>query len=322
MKRNVLVVGGAGYIGGCVTDHLLARKVPFTVYDNLTYENHYLKPVKFIYGDIRDRILLSRIFPSFSHIVWLAAIVGDPACEIKPDLTRAVNQDAVKWLASHFNGRILFTSTCSVYGLNTEPVSETSPTHPLSLYAKTKLEAENYLTGKNALIFRLGTAYGLGDAFSRIRMDLAVNYMTMNAVTKKQLTIYGGKQWRPFIHVQDIGRIIADTLFASHRGIYNLTTENRSILEVAKFIQMATKCKLIRAREKFQDDRNYRAVVVKAQNDGILIKNGYLSVSHGIQQVKKLVLSNRIKNLEHEYYSNQRYLLQAIEQYEKGFHAT
>jgi len=322
MKRNVLVVGGAGYIGGCVTDHLLARKVPFTVYDNLTYENHYLKPVEFIYGDVRDSKLLVRMLPSFSHIVWLAAIVGDPACEIKPDLTRAVNQDTLKWLASHFNGRILFTSTCSVYGLNTEPVSESSPNHPLSLYAKTKLEAEKYLAGKNALIFRLGTAYGLGDVFSRIRMDLAVNYMTMNAVIKKQLTIYGGKQWRPFIHVQDIGRIIADTLFTNHRGIYNLATENRSILDIATLIQEATECKLIHTGEKFQDDRNYRAVVMKAQSDGILIKKGYLSVRHGIQEIKKLVLSNRIKNLDHEYYSNQRYLLQAIEQYEKGFHIT
>lgn len=322
MKRNVLIVGGAGYIGGCVTNHLLMRKVPFTVYDNLTYENHYLKPVEFIYGDVRDAKLLARILPLFSHIVWLAAIVGDPACEIKPDLTRAVNQDALKWLASNYNGRVLFTSTCSVYGLNTEPVCETSPTHPLSLYAKTKLEAEKYLEGKNALIFRLGTAYGLGDAFSRIRMDLAVNYMTMNAVTKKQLTIYGGKQWRPFIHVQDIGRIIVDTLFSNHHGMYNLATENRSILEIAEFIQMATKCKLIYTGEKFQDDRNYRAVVAKAQSDGILIKKGYLSVRQGIQEIKKLVLSNRIKNLDHEYYSNQRYLLQAIEQYEKGFHIT
>ena len=82
--KKVLVVGGAGYIGGGVTDILLKRGIPFTVYDNLLYEYQYLKPVEFIYGDIRDTKKLAKILPEFSHIIWLAAIVGDAACQMKP----------------------------------------------------------------------------------------------------------------------------------------------------------------------------------------------------------------------------------------------
>src|SRR5579872_4979001 len=130
---KVLVVGGAGYIGGCVTDSLLEKKIDFTVYDNLTYENQYLKPVHFVHGDVRDRKKLEAILPEYSHVIWLAAIVGDGACAIAPDLTRDVNQKSVEWISSFYKGRIIFTSTCSVYGVNKEKVAEDAPTHPLSV---------------------------------------------------------------------------------------------------------------------------------------------------------------------------------------------
>src|SRR5579859_1012785 len=117
MIKKVLVVGGAGYIGGAVTDILLQKKIPFTVYDNLTYENHYLKPVDFLYGDVRDHKKLKKLLPEYSHVIWLAAIVGDGACAINPLLTKEVNQDSVAWVSNQFDGRIIFTSTCSVYGM-------------------------------------------------------------------------------------------------------------------------------------------------------------------------------------------------------------
>lgn len=317
--RNVLVVGGAGYIGGSVTDELLRRKIPFTVFDNLTYENQYLKPVDFIYGDIRNRTLLKKILPRYSHIIWLAAIVGDGACAIKPDLTREVNGDAVGFLSRNYRGRIMFTSTCSVYGVSREPVSETSPTHPLSVYAQTKLGAEAYLAEKNAIIFRLGTAFGLSDTYSRIRMDLAVNYMTMNAVKHGSLTIFGGTQWRPFIHVKDIGNVIVDNLSGDKTGVYNLATQNESIIEVAKHIARITKCTIVKTKQKFQDDRSYNAIVTKALRDKIFTKRTKYTIAFGVSEIKDLVLSKRVKNLDLEYYSNAKYLLTAIEQYEKGF---
>jgi nucleoside-diphosphate-sugar epimerase len=313
---KVLVIGGAGYIGGCVTDELLKKKISFTVYDNLTYENHFLKPVDFIFGDVRDRRRLAKLFPSYTHIVWLAAIVGDGACAIRPDLTKEVNQDSVAWLAKHYDKRIIFTSTCSVYGANIEKVSEDSPTNPLSVYASTKLSAENYLKNNNALILRLGTAFGVGDTHSRLRMDLAVNYMTMNAIRSKRLTVFGGRQWRPFVHVKEIANVIVNNLDTPCRGIYNLTTENSTILDVAKRIKKQTKCAIDVTPEKFEDNRNYNADITKGLRDKVFKKDTKYTIDYGIQQMKELVLSNRITNLDLEYYSNEKYLLQFIAKYE------
>lgn len=315
MIKRVLVVGGAGYVGGSVTDVLLERGIPFTVYDNLIYENHYLKPADFIYGDVRDRSRLGVLLPEYSHIIWLAALVGDGACAIRPELTREINQESMGWLAQYFHGRIIFTSTCSVYGASDQPVTEESPTGPLSVYAETKLAAEQYLQHKDALIFRLGTAFGVPDAYSRLRMDLAINYMTSNAVTKGSLTVYGGNQWRPFIHVKDIGRAIVNNLDTPHRGIFNLATENVTILKVGELIRQETGCRTEITEQKFQDNRNYNAEVTKARQAGIFPADTPYTVSYGIKEIRDLVLSQRVKNVNHDRYSNEKYLLRAIDSY-------
>lgn len=312
MIKKVLVVGGAGYIGGAVTDMLLAKKISFTAYDNLTYENHYLKPVEFIYGDVRDKDTLKKIAKDYSHIIWLAAIVGDGACAINPKLTKEINHDTIRWFANFYKGRIIFSSTCSVYGAKKDPVDESSKPYPLSEYAKTKLNAEQSLIGKNALIFRLGTAYGISDTYSRLRMDLAINYMTMNAVKNKVLTVYGGKQYRPFIHVRDIGRAMVDNLDTKHVGIYNLTTFNATILQVAKLIHRETTCKVIVTDQKFEDNRNYNAIIAKGLHDRVFSDKTELTISYGIKEIKELALSGRVKNLELELYSNEKYLLQTM----------
>ena len=315
---KVLVVGGAGYIGGAVTDMLLTLGVPFAVYDNLTYENHYFKPVEFIYGDIRDRPKLKKLLRKYSHVIWLAALVGDPACAINRELTKEINQDSVGWLAKNFNGRILFTSTCSVYGIQEEPVTEESPTNPISVYAQTKLGAENLLRKKNSMIFRLGTAFGISDNYSRLRMDLAVNYMTMNAVTKKKLTVFGGSQWRPFIHVRDIGRFIVDNLNKKIGGIYNVATVNETISRLGRKIQKETGCEIEIMQQEFKDQRNYNAVTEKALRDGVIPLSTSNDIDFGIRQIKKVVEENRVNNLESEFYSNERRMLAIMDQYKNG----
>ena len=143
---KILVVGGAGYIGGCTVDALendLNHDV--TVYDNLMYERTYLKSINFIAGDIRNPELYNSIIHNFDVVVWLAAIVGDGACTINPNHTKEINYDCVKKLAdSNYKGKIIFTSTCSVYGANNDLLDETATPNPLSLYASTKLQAEKY----------------------------------------------------------------------------------------------------------------------------------------------------------------------------------
>ena len=127
---KVLVVGGAGYIGGAVTELLSTEKIPFSVYDSLVYEPHYLKKVDFVCGDVRDTARLKALLANYTHVIWLAAIVGDAACEVSPELTVGVNQRAVGWLAENYHGRIVFTSTCSVYGQYDSEVDEDAPVQP------------------------------------------------------------------------------------------------------------------------------------------------------------------------------------------------
>ena len=204
--KNILVVGGAGYIGGALTDRLTDYNL--RVYDNLLYDNVFRKPVDFVFGDIRETTKLYKQLEWADAIIWLAAIVGDPACNLNQDLTVEINERSVKWLCDNYDGRIIFISTCSVYGFNNKLLDEESELNPLSLYALTKLNSEKHLEGKNAIIFRLGTVYGLGDIYSRLRMDLVVNILTAHALKLKKITVYGGEQHRPLIHVKDIGLAI------------------------------------------------------------------------------------------------------------------
>lgn len=313
---KVLVVGGAGYIGGAVTDSLLQKGIDFTVYDNLLYEHLYLKPVNFIFGDIRDTEKLKKILPEYSHLIWLAAIVGDPACQIKPELTVAINQEAVKWLSGNYTGRIIFLSTCSVYGQHDNLLDENAPTNPLSLYAQTKLVAEDYLKGKNSLILRLGTVFGVADAFSRLRMDLAVNYMTANALKKGILSVFGGTQWRPFIHVKDVGQIIVDNLDKKTTGIYNLASFNVKINELAETISKITGCKIEHVDQKFQDARDYHVSNAKALKDGIFNLTSVRNIEDGVKEISDLIKEGRIKYTESDIYFNERHIANLIKQNE------
>ena len=112
---KVLIVGGAGYVGGGIVD-LLSKENEVTVYDSLIYENSYRKNVDFIFGDIRDYKKINNILDQYDAVIWLAALVGDGACAINPALTHEINSETVKNLAKNFKGKIVFLSTCSVYG--------------------------------------------------------------------------------------------------------------------------------------------------------------------------------------------------------------
>ena len=142
---KVLVVGGAGYVGGWMVDEALKAGHEVRVMDNLTYEDSYLKNIDFVFGDILDFELVNENLKWAETVIWLAALVGDQACAINPKLTMRMNVDSVKNLAENFDGRIIFPSTCSVYGAQNGLLTENSPTGPLSLYAESKLQAEKIL---------------------------------------------------------------------------------------------------------------------------------------------------------------------------------
>jgi len=316
---NVLICGGAGYIGGWLTDLLCytAREHcdpdPY-VFDILAYEERFLKNVPFVYGDIRDRAKLLEILPKFDTVVWLAAIVGDGACAADPFLTQAVNADAVKWLVDNYDGRIIFTTPCSVYGVNNDLIDEDAAPNPLSVYAETKLEAEQYVlkhAADRSVVFRLGTLYGVGDRFSRIRLDLVTNILAKRAACGESLKVFGGDQWRPMIHVKDVGRAI---LFAINSpkltGLYNLSAGNFRIHEIADVVQeVVPTCEVQRVDMLFEDQRNYR-VSTDRWNAVLDAPSPTLTMEDGVCDIVNLVKENRIKNLGSPIYSNQMHIEQ------------
>ena len=305
---KILVVGGAGYIGGAVTDLLKLAKHEFRVYDNLMYEDTYRKKCTFIKGDIREHEKLKKQLDWADTVIWLAAIVGDGACQINPAISKEVNEKPVKWLVDNFNGRILFTSTCSVYGASEELLDESSSTNPLSVYAATKLKAEEYLKNKDAIIFRLGTVYGVSDTYSRIRFDLVLNIMAMRAFKDSKLTVFGGDQFRPLVHVKDVARAMVHSLVNGTRsGIYNLSNRNIKISDLAFIVSNHFENVTVETTEMmFEDSRNYKVTSEKFFKEfGFTYR---YSINDGIQDIESLLSEGRLNNIEDIRYSNQAFL--------------
>ena len=303
---NILVVGGAGYVGGGIVDKLKQTHT-VTVYDSLIYEESYRKDVNFVYGDIRNHDKLLPLLKENDAVIWLAALVGDGACSINPELTFEINSESVKFLANNFDKRIIFLSTCSVYGAQEGLLDESSSINPLSEYASSKVQAEEYLSDSNAVIFRLGTLFGISDEFSRIRLDLVVNILVTKALTEGKLTVFGGEQWRPLLHVVDVANAIAHTIESDITGIFNLHYKNFKIIDIAnEIIQKVPSAIIETTPMKFQDARNYQVSSEKLFNS-----TGFkaeVDLKSGIKEVFDLISNNRIKDVNHIRYSNQNYL--------------
>jgi len=313
--KKVLITGGAGYIGGYLTDYLLSKGYETTVYDNLFYETRYLKDVHFIRGDIRDTRKLATLIDDYDVIIWLAALVGDGACDVDHLLTRTVNLDPLLWLIQHYHGKIVFASTCSVYGVNDELIDETAVPNPLSIYAKTKLEAEKHFLESNQdyFIIRLGTLFGLSDAHSRIRFDLVVNLLTMKAVNHEKLTVFGGEQWRPLLHVKDVAHAIEFGIANDIKGLYNLSYQNFRIWEIAERIQnIIPSARVEHIEVPFQDLRNYK--VSTTRFDAYGWKPTY-TLEDGIEEVRKLLVERRITDLDSHFYSNAMFVKANLEKF-------
>lgn len=306
MKR-VLVTGGCGYVGGAVVDALLEMGHEVRVYDMLLYEEQYRKHVPFVRGDIRDTAKLREHLDWADTVIWLAALVGDPACALNPDVTLELNFKSVEWLRQHFEGRIVFASTCSVYGAQDGELVETSSVNPLSLYAATKLQAEAALADSDAIAFRLGTLFGVGDEFSRLRLDLVVNTLTVRAHEQGRISVFGGDQFRPLLHVKDAARMFARAVDLPNRGIYNLAAKNTRIIDIAYQIRgHFPDCVLDVTEAMFQDTRNYRVSAARATKElGFRPRH---SLDDGIEEIKQLVLEGRIRDTGLDRYSNHAYL--------------
>ena len=302
---RTLVVGGAGYVGGYLSDLAIQEGHEVRVFDKLLYEDAYLKDIDFVFGDILDAEAIKPHLDWAETVIWLAAFVGDPACALNPDLTMRTNVGAIESLVENFAGRIIFPSTCSVYGAQDGLLTEDSPFDPLSIYAESKIAAEKVLmnASNETLIFRLGTLFGLSDTYSRLRVDLVLNVLTIRAVREGQMSVFGGQQYRPLLHVRDVATAMVPNINSNKTGVHNLHTENLTIMELADMIKDRVPGSTIKSTESsFQDSRNY-AVSSDAARDEL----GFIpkwDVDFGIREIASAIASNRIPDINIPRFSN------------------
>lgn len=249
-KENILVTGGAGYIGSILVPALLNKEYKVTVLDSLMYRQNSLleccvnQDFDFIKGDICDKALMSSLIPKFDIILPLAAIVGAPACKINPSLTRMVNYDAhimmIKKTSS--SQKVIFPTTNSGYGVGKKDkfCTEETPLRPISEYGKTKVEVEKeFLNKGNAITFRLATVFGMSP---RMRLDLLVNDFVYRAFKDKFIVLFEEHFRRNFIHIRDVAKAFLFGLenYDKMRGYpfnVGLSSANLSKLQLCKKIK-------------------------------------------------------------------------------------
>jgi nucleoside-diphosphate-sugar epimerase len=324
-KRRILVTGGAGYVGSHLVRKLLAKGYAVRVLDNLLFGDASIRELygnndfELMKGDIRHIEDVVESMDSCYGVVHLAGIVGDPACELKPDVTHAINYEATKIMVeiTKYKGlkRFIFASTCSVYGAAEDYVlNEGSVLNPVSLYAETNLRSEQIiLRGFNGTdvvssIMRLATVFG---ASYRMRFDLVVNILTAKAVNEGKIKIYGGRQWRPNVHVEDVA-LAAITLLEADaskvdREIFNIGSneENYRIAELGEIVRRSILGTQVETVDESPDPRSYNVSFDKACH--VLGYRVGHSVEAGVFEIEKMFKAGLIKNFLDDIYYNVKY---------------
>jgi nucleoside-diphosphate-sugar epimerase len=212
MSANILVTGGAGYLGSILCQHLLAAGHRVTVIDDLIYGQQSLfhfcadPNFDFVFGDVRDERRIRPLIAKADVLIPLAAIVGAPACDRDPWLATSVNLDAIALINRLRSPHqlIIFPTTNSGYGTQSSEVfcTEETPLEPISLYGQTKMQAEKLLLETpHAISLRLATVFGMSP---RLRLDLLVNHFVYAAVTDRYLVIFEKDFKRNYIHIRDV----------------------------------------------------------------------------------------------------------------------
>ena len=306
---KVLITGGAGYLGSNLTRHLLEAGYTVTVLDNLMYDQvtllHLFGNPKFQFelGDVRDKKLLQELVGLNDVIIPLAAIVGMPACKANPELTVAVNYQQVADIVEVLRDdqKLILPNTNSQYGSSDSIITEESPFNPLSLYAKTKCDAENTMLAKgNGVSLRLATVFGVSP---RMRTDLLVNDFVYKSVVDGYLVLFEAHFKRNYIHVQDIARTFQFIIenydkCKGHAFNVGLSTANLSKLELAEKIKKYIPSLVIK-QDDFKEDFDKRNYIVSNEKLEALGWKPIYDLDYGIKQLMsayKIVINKNNQN--------------------------
>jgi len=315
--KRVFITGGAGYVGAMLTPKLLAEGYHVTVFDLMMYGEDVISPhknLRMIKGDIRDANLLTKEIAGHQAVIHLACISNDPSFELNPNLGRSINLDAFEPLVKISKAlgveRFIYASSSSVYGIKEEKnVHEDMTLEPLTDYSKFKAECEVVLKKYQSSEFttttiRPATVCGYS---TRQRLDVVVNILTNLAFHKREISVFGGNQLRPNIHIADMVDAYIVLLRAPKENIageiFNAGTENQTVLDLAQTVQgvMGDDVKLVTTPTN--DNRSYHISSEKiAQKLGFRPSH---TIAEAAQDIKRALETGLLTNsLENEMYFN------------------
>ena len=296
---NILVTGGAGYIGSLLVPELINLNYNVTVLDNFMFKQNSLinidkkKNFELIIGDVRDNFLIKDIVKKFDVIIPLAALVGAPLCDLKPTDAVLINEKSIEFMSKELSNlqRVIMPVSNSGYGIGNpnEVCTEETPLNPISLYGRSKVAAEKIIMQReNSISFRLATVFGMSP---RMRLDLLVNYFVHEALRAKKLTIFESHFKRNYVHIRDVVNVF---LFAiqnferlkSNTFNFGLENANLSKLELAMKIKNYIKDFIFLESKdgKDPDKRNYIVSNKKILSSGYNFK---FDLDLGIQELIK-----------------------------------
>ena len=278
--KKIFVTGGGGYVGAVLIPKLLDENYEVTVLDLFIYGENVLqshKNLKKIKGDIRDQVLLNECIKGSDIVIHLACISNDPSFELNPQLGKTINLDSFEPLVeiSLKNNvkRFIYASSSSVYGVKKETdVTEDKSLEPLTDYSKYKVECEKILhkyasDNFSPITIRPATVCGFSP---RQRLDVVVNILTNLAFHKRNITVFGGEQLRPNIHIYDMVDAYLALINAKknlvHNEIFNAGFENQKVINIAKIVKENVGLDVKIDIEESNDDRSYHISSKKIKN--------------------------------------------------------
>lgn len=322
--RNILLIGGAGYVGTVLTSHLLKQGYNLTVFDYFIYKNQFsIQPYlgdpdyHIFYGDLCNTNDLKKASKGVTDVILLGGLVGDPITKAYPAESETINDAGIKSCIDFFKdkdiNKFIFISTCSNYGLikEGEVADENFILSPLSLYSKAKVSNEKYLLSQKekadytAVVLRFATAFGLSP---RMRFDLTISEFTRDLFFGEELLVFDEHTWRPYCHLRDFARLIENVLIAEKEkvnfevfnagGDINNFTKKMIVDEILKHVPDGK----VKYGKQGSDPRNYKVSFKKVRE--VLGFEPEYTVSDGI---KELVRAFKIGVYSDSMYEKMKY---------------